>query len=315
MLKIYLYIIRNFLNLIPRVSLCLAVCIPILQAENFNLSLHQKWKFLRAESYAAPTTSQLRSIKELFSSLFEQGIKVVLSPELKASFNTLGMHVYEFNYKKEKLILIHERRAPYQGTGLFIIRPGGNGVMLQAPHGFSDLYTGKLAIQLMQEANYSVLALNTIARKYRFNGETLHADMAHLGDSYFLSLSHAYADSYPNGTVVQLHGFNAAKRSETENVNMIISTGVKTYNPQLQAQSDCLKQTLTQGVLTYPQEINVLGGTTNSIGRLLRKMGFSEFRHFEMSLDLRKRLIKNQTMRSFLSACVIGKKEKLRKKQ
>lgn len=281
---------------------CAMLCPGSLQADNLTHSLQEQWKTVRADKYQLPTAYNLNNSKKLFSKLFEHGLSV----ELITSFRELGLHLTEYKINAESLIIVNESQPPYQGAGLYIIRQNGNGIMLQAPHGYSDLHTGKLVLKLMQEGRYSAVALNTIPRSYLLNNERQHADMAHMWSTYFMSFSDAFASQYPSGHIVQLHGFNSAKRLVTNDVSMILSAGVKSKNHHVQHQAACMRKLITSKVRIYPDEINVLGGTTNSIGRNLRKYGFSGFRHYEMNFDLRKKLINKKDLRNKFSNCIVN---------
>lgn len=276
---------------------------PILNAAQGSDWVHEKWQGVASKHYQPPLLSEVDKAADLFYRLFTLKADARVEAEIMTAFARLNLQLESVHHNAERLFLVYEKGRPLQGAGFYIIRPSGSPVMLQAPHAYSDLHSGHLALQWMLESDYSALAVNTVSRHYLIPDLHRKADMAHLHNTYFISISSAFARLYPDADVLQLHGFNAAKRPVTENVNLILSSGTRFYSTELKQQANCLKQLSVPGVHTYPDEINVLGGTTNSIGRYLRRMNFSGFRHIEMSLPLRRKLIKNREMRDLLHTC------------
>ena len=273
-----------------------------LSAADLSTTASAAWQQVRADQYVAPAHSELQESKKLFAEL----LKGNLSQDLEILFNKINFRLDRYKSNAENIIVVRENKPPYQGLGMFIIRLNGNGIMLQAPHAFKDLHTGQLAIHLMLEGNYSALAINTVPRSYLSAGIKQEPDMAHMYNTHFISISHAFSDQYPNGQIVQLHGFNSARRPATISTAMIISAGVKKSDSKVQQQQKCLARTIKGEVKAYPDDINILGGTTNSIGRYLRARGFSAFRHYEMNLPTRKVLLKQKDLRGNFSECIVN---------
>ena len=264
--------------------------------------LHKDWKKLQSEHYLQPTAEELKIAQDLFGKLFNG----VIDESLQKQFNAIGFKLTHKKYAEESFFIVEEINQPLRGNGMYIIRSKFNHKMLQAPHAYKDLHTGKLALKLLIDGGYGSLAINTVPRRYAYKGLEVTADMAHLENTFFISFSHAFVKARPDGHIIQLHGFNSAKRLQTQDISLIISNGVKTTSRHLMRQVTCLRQSVTKQVRAYPAEINTLGGTTNSIGKHLRKMGSSNFSHVEMNLDLRKQLLASKKLRDAFSNCLLN---------
>lgn len=264
-----------------------------------SASLFTQWKLVRAEQFIKPADDDIEKSQILFLDLLNAN----LDQPVIMSLRDISLEPVNMRVGTKRLLIVREINQHYSGAGFYIIRENGNGTLLQAPHAFKDLYTGKLAIKLMLEGNYSALALNTVPRRYQYQGIKYSADMAHMENTYFLSFSNAFAKKYPDGRVIQLHGFNSNKRKVTKNISMIISTGTKRYK-QVHKIVSCLRKKVTDDARAYPDQIRTLGGTTNMVGKRLRAIGFTGFKHIEMSLPIRKKLYKNRILRESLSKCI-----------
>lgn len=273
------------------------------------------WRSLFSAEFIAPSEQQLVDAEKLFSELLDQpeGFKYLNYSDKELSNSFFNTKIVKND--DELLLLIHEKNTPYSGAGFYIIRPQkrGNGVLLQAPHGFSDLKTGALALQLMKEYNFSALAVNTARRHYTINQQVVDADLAHFSDSFFLRFSRSFAQKYSKGQILQLHGFNSTKRQVTSNVSMIVSAGTKRYPVAMLPVVECLKSNVSLTSKAFPAEIAVLGGTQNTIGKTMREMGFNGFRHVEINLDLRRKLISDQSLRHDFVRCFINNDKQVRK--
>jgi len=158
----------------------------------------------------------------------------------------------------------------------------------------------------MKELKFKAMAINTVNRRYSSaTGEKMSADMAHMYQSLFVAFSQAFVKVIEAGEIIQLHGFNADKRSQTRKVDIILSDGTKNYtNHKLIKQQSCIESKLKLNVKVYPQDINLLGGTKNSIGRSIRDAGYNQFEHIEMSLPARKLLNRSAKKRKVFIRCL-----------
>lgn len=91
-------------------------------------------------------------------------------------------------------------------------------------------------------------------------------------------------------------------------IEIIVSTGRKTGSSDLStAVAMALGHAFGQEVVRrYPEEIRILGGTTNVQGRMLRKRKHTKFLHIEMSKRIRKRLLTSPELLHQFAAAVLG---------
>jgi hypothetical protein len=124
--------------------------------------------------------------------------------------------------------------------------------------------------------------------------------------SYFNAFSRAFGRAYPKGIIIQFHGFENDKGDPQKlSTDLIYSSTLSSPPPRFFTYGKCLKQLPIQ-LLFYPQEIDILGGTKNINAekhREVTKEGL--FLHLEMSLNLRKRLLKDRSLRTDFINCFI----------
>lgn len=257
------------------------------------------WKEKRANTYQSLTINEMQRAEDVFKKLLRNDI----SSEVRAQLSALNLSLLQ----TKGLLIISEINKPYLGLGMFVINPYSQSEdMLQAPHAYHDFKTGKISIKLFVENKLKALAINTVKRFYfSKNGSKISADMANLKTSLFVAFSRAYVSEYMRGRIIQLHGFNANKRSSTRAVDFILSSGTKAYSQKLIMQKNCIRHNVSTQSYIYPLDIRVLGGTKNSIGNSVREMGFSGFEHIEVSLPLRKKLNRSIKSRYQLSRCLL----------
>lgn len=149
-------------------------------------------------------------------------------------------------------------------------------------------------------------AWNTVPRWYGENGSRVDADLAHHPHSYFTALTRAFLRAAPRGTVAQLHGFDGGKRKSRNGsgADVIISSGSKNVTTGVRKASSCISRVADAKVLVYPADVRELGGTTNSIGLLMRSLGSSRFIHLELSDGFRTWLRKDQSLRAVMNQCL-----------
>lgn len=191
--------------------------------------------------------------------------------------------------------LDHEQR----GRGLFAINSHANhNWLLQAPHSDSDLYTGKIVSRLFLTGDFKAAQWNTVKR-------TL-SDMAHTPDTYWQAFTQAFAEQYPDGKIIQLHGYEQDSRSSDTGASsdIIVSAGHQAPPVWVQQTAACLKKALPQRVSLYPMDVQELGGTTNVQGQLLRSLGHNGFLHIEMSKATRSALLNDAQLRRQFIQCL-----------
>jgi hypothetical protein len=182
-----------------------------------------------------------------------------------------------------------------RGAGIVVVRPSyGAPVMVEAPHSFFDLGTLDLSLIAFEVLQARALLVNTLhrggtgtkqqRRERALSGES-EMDAAHNPDT-FLARAHARLTRLqPELVALQLHGYSDKR---VPGVRVVVSAARTKANAG--AVADALAAVLGPGaVRLYPDEVDVLGGTTNSQARASRKAG-TGLLHLEMSAALRREL-------------------------
>ncbi|MCA9542388.1 MAG: hypothetical protein KC620_26005, partial [Myxococcales bacterium] len=150
------------------------------------------------------------------------------------------------------------------------------------------------------------LFVNT-AQRYGYGPPVEHspADVCHRPEHLFNAATWLAARALSPVQVVQLHGFDA--ESVPEGVMAILSEGrPQPASAALSEQAARLKGAFSGDVRRFPDDITVLGGTTNVQGRLLAGLPGVRFVHVEMSVALRARLRKTAAARNALAEALFA---------
>ncbi len=254
--------------------------------------------------YTAPTRQDIRQAEELFSRLLKRE-----RPEtLQDDWLKLGFILEKVLFKEKRYWVLHERPDQKQGRGLFFFSPDStSNSLLMAPHGQKDVGTGYITFRIFQDNDFAVAAFNTVPRyKDDEGGVRLEYDLGKLPTTYFTALSRAFAATFTEGRVLQLHGFALEKRTSDEGAEaaIILSGGSETVRHDILVLRECLQQIFPEKVLIYPRDVQELGGTTNITGKILRQGGNNGFVHVEMSREIRDRLRKNHSLRQPFGSCL-----------
>jgi hypothetical protein len=246
--------------------------------------------------FKAPDQQDLRQIKQQFKDAFNH-------QESAVDWHRSAME----SHREADFTVIQEQASKRRGRGFFALRSiKTEHWLLQAPHADSDLYTGKIACRLFLEAPFKAAQWNTVSRKTEVEDSDESADMAHLPDTYWQAFTAAFAETYPNGKIIQLHGYEQKFRKSRagEASDMILSAG-RTDPPQWVKQTAaCLKNAFPGRVSLYPMDVKELGGTTNRQGELLQRLGHHGFLHIEMSKKMRQQLLDHSEARNLLIKCL-----------
>lgn len=252
---------------------------------------------VRGGDYLAPGKEEMGRAEALFMRLARGATPAEVAAEAEA----LEMDIA----RTGSLVVVRESAAARRGRGFFVFRREAGPDGLLVPHGFMDAMTRDIGAKLFEEGSFSAAAWNTVPRAYRRGNERVHADLAHLPDSWFNAFARAVARSWPDGRILQLHGFAPSKRKNATaaEADMIISNGTRTPDEALRRSQRCLNGRLGK-VLLYPTDIRELGGTTNAQGITLRAHGYEGFVHIEASRALRQRLKDSAAARAILLECL-----------
>ena len=247
------------------------------------------------KQFVQPSRAEIQRGEALFLRLF----KGERSAALNAAWAEAGFDVLSAD--SGQLTLVVEQASQRAGRGFFVLRAGAP-VMLQIPHAFHDELTREIGVSVFKRGRFSAAAWNTVPRQFEQNGQVINADMAHLTNTYFIAFSRAFARHYPQGNIVQLHGFDQSKRnsSTAASAAAIISNGSGRASPLLKKIAVDLQQKTKLNILVYPDDVRELGATTNTVAADLRDIGFTQFTHIEMSRGFRERLKRSRSWQLIL---------------
>lgn len=204
-------------------------------------------------------------------------------------------------------VAVEEPEATCSGGGAYLLRsqPSALPLLLAAPHRGADRFTGPLALNLMLEGRAAAAAWNSVPREGACGMGT--SDLARLDRHPFTAFAAGFARAFPQGRIVQVHGFDPGRRttSEGQAASVILSSGSTRASPAVLAVAECLRASLpTERVAVFPNDVSELGARRNAQGRRLRAIGFEGFVHAELSLDLRQRLMRDPPLRRRFGACL-----------
>jgi hypothetical protein len=260
-------------------------------------SLMQLWKDATQGGLYRPTLEdELRQAELLFVRTLSQQDG---QDDLQRGWTTVGMELLSIDDKDETLWVIREQSSRKTGRGVYAVRVGkAQSLAIQAPHSGADRYTGEIALRLLQEGKVKAGAWRTVPRS--------EADLAHLDKTYFQAFTRAFAQVFPSGQIVQLHGFEQEKRvgRSVGEAEIVLSNGTATPPARLTQVANCWKHALSVVVKRYPDEAKDLGATTNAQALLLHSLGHSGFFHVEMSENIRAQLQHDPQRRAVWLRCV-----------
>lgn len=242
--------------------------------------------YTKTAPYQPPTQKDVEKAQQLFYSLFTSS-PTETDPTTWAS---LGFEVQ----KVGTFIIILEQKTAQTGKGIYVFNTSKpSSLVLEVPHRPSDERTGPIAAYLMEEGPFLAGAWNSVHRK--------KADLGKEDLSYFNAFTSAFGQAFPKGTILQLHGFD----EETHDVgaDIIFSATISDPPPLFHLYEKCLEK-LPAVVLSYPNSVDVLGGTKNINAKKFREVAKDGlFLHIEMGLPFRERLLNDEALRRKFMSC------------
>ena len=256
--------------------------------------------------WTLPSPSTLRAAETAFRRMLE-------SPAASthgALWSALGFEVVELTLGGRRFSFVREQAGRREGRGAYLFAHASSARWaLQAPHVPSDLRTGRIAARLAVQGDFRVVAWNTLPRRVAGQGAgdtPASTDVTHVPGTWFSALARAYAAQFPDGRVLELHGFDPAQRrsASARGADFIVSPAHRGTSAAASAFADCLAATGLGKVLRFPTEIGELGGTTNVNARLLHALGFDGFIHLEIAPAARELLARRRSAREELLKCL-----------
>ncbi len=204
--------------------------------------------------------------------------------------------------EEESWVVISSK--PELADGFYVVRKGAVAapLVIQAPHAWFDLDTGKLACALFEAGYGRVLLLNSAQRHAPSQGDAsahagqLGADVAHRAESVFQAATLGVVDALNDPLVVQIHGFGTDHGAYAA----VLSEGA-TFQPdsQLQAARQVLQPVLDSfGSLGTGDDVPELAARTNAQAQAIT--GQARFLHIELSLPARRVLVADLQRRAAL---------------
>ncbi|MHA6332399.1 hypothetical protein ACXYL9_01845 [Qipengyuania sp. CAU 1752] len=254
---------------------------------------------------AAPSTSELAASEMLFNHALDGGTAAAQRRYSQpAGFTVLPID------QQWQGTLLKEADGQCEGRGTYLVREHQAAVplALTAPHRGADRHTGTLAAQLFTESKAAAAAWNSAPR--RPTSECPAAvDLARVHDHPFTTFALAFANRHPGGRMVQLHGFDRARRRDaaSSEASIIVSNGTSSPDKGLLDLADCLSVAFDPlPVRVFPLETSELGALSNAQGLALRDAGFDGFVHLELAADLRLSLTRDAQLRAQLLSCLVS---------
>lgn len=204
-------------------------------------------------------------------------------------------------------LVLSETEVDCAGRGAYVLRAGAAAPLaLVAPHRGADRHTGTIARLLFEEQRVVAAAWNTAPR--RSDGDcSAGGDVAREPTHYITAFSLAVAQRFPQGRIVQLHGFDPERRASSNAyaADAILSDGTDRPPVQLVELARCLNRTFPQRrFAVYGIDTDELGATGNAQGRALHDAGFAGFVHVEMAGSLRALLVADPAARALFFSCL-----------
>lgn len=242
---------------------------------------------------ATPTRDELRHVESLFARSMDPDLDV---QALRREWNELGYRLVSLEQQRAWLAV--EQPDHQRGRGIYAWRIGASRpLVVQAPHRWYDLRTGRLAARWFAEQEIMAACWNSVHRR--------NLDLPDVTPHYFNAFTRAALDRTPDVTVLQLHGFAKSRKGVPKSVQMIVSDGSRYPGQTARRAARELKSSFGEDrVALFPLEVQVLGGTTNVQGQLLRSQGCTRFVHLEMGSEIRKTLAKSAGERGKLYRCL-----------
>ncbi len=252
--------------------------------------------------YEQASDDELKQAEHLFNLLFTQSSNT----EAKTLAIKLGF-TWKENKKNIYLKEMNTQNKRKTGKGEYrfskIVKKG---IALQAPHRYHDKHTGVIVKKLFSQYDISSIALNSLPRNAVTKGISASADLAHSDNNYHIAYSRAFANHFPHGNLIQLHGFNAKKRTSiiARDADIIMSTASSWSSNYLFKVQKCLS-TQNWVSLRFPQQVKELGATQNSIASVMRQLGHVGFTHLELNLSSREAIVNDKSQLKRFAGCLL----------
>ena len=258
----------------------------------------------KQRQYQTPNMAQFIALEQGFTALLTDNDSQPLH------------HYYHSNEQREEQPFTRLVSKTTFGWGelWFNNKPGR--LFVQVPHRYHDRLTYNIAKHWWHSGQVSWLMFNNVHRyagqQADNNKQRPNSDWSTAQHSPLSAASRSFVKQRQDPLVIQLHGFAKNKRQTpvAQQADVILSHGSNlpgAYLLHLNRIASCIKRQLPVRTAIYPQDLRELGGTTNQVGKQLRKAGLLQaFIHVELSAQLRQTLAEDQQKSMILLNCIGG---------
>lgn len=260
--------------------------------------------------YRPPSQRERGELAQLLPSFFAalQDTTTDLEP-IARGLREMGVRVNEFDVNGDRLVVVYESGEHWRGVGGYIFRrgPGVPEVIIQTPHSFFEGYSMVIGRRLLAQQPVRGMFFNTLHRHYlaprEVCGDVYPADVAHVTNSFFHSMTTAYLSDTPEGTVVQLHGFIDDLNTDEQ---VVVSAGTRAASREARDVHRQLEQLFGEAeVSLFPNETHRYGATQNIQGRWVHEQLRGRFVHVELERDLSALLREDMSVIDDLGAALL----------
>ncbi len=263
------------------------------------------WPAVESVTFHPTTLEERAAFAKLIPALLKSAPEQTTLPAgLEKVAASVGFRLEVWESKQDTFWVLREETERLRGAGAYVVRTGAaTDDVVQVPHPWFDQGTEDIGVGLFAcapEGQRPRLFMTATAHRYHGNpGETPEdpehpADVAHNPDHLFQEVTDLVARTLSTPRVVQLHGFGTAKAASglkrDKAMIAVVSAGTRQPTPWARQVSKRMMKLWGEGVRLYPEGAQVLGGTQNVQGRLLRAYDCAHFLHLELSSQARKSL-------------------------
>jgi len=275
------------------------------------------WPKARGRAYVAPSRERRAAIQALLEVALAFALGQVDEPQLLERLAPSGLRLQRWKIEGHSYLAVLEGPELAGSVGAFVVRMGPASEserLLQAPHAYFDLGTGRLALEmfLAEPRGFRGLFTNTMHRHMQADGQKNHrdfdpADVCHNDAHAFVAATMGAVEMLGGVEVIQLHGFSDDHVfSERPGTRAIVSAGTRGGGvARVTAVAERLRRGLGESVARYPEDVSELGGTANVIGRRLRTRSGASFLHIELSQALRREIRRDSAKAARLAAALV----------
>jgi len=255
-------------------------------------------------SYSDSTLRTRVEIQDLFRELTAWAALGTIPEGATTRAHELGWALEE----QDELLFIVPADEVARGLGWCVLRLGPEvpDLVLEAPHGWSDLHTGRITADLFEAGVGRAACFNGAHRHSSSQGDLRGgtadrtSDLAHRPDSAYQAATLGIVSALGDPLLVQVHGFGDQHRS----FSAVVSAGASLQPASVVRHAMTLLDPLLSphGLVADGTMVRELAGTTNVQGRATSTT--SRFIHLELSLPVRQQLIASDDQLSQLGAAL-----------